>query len=272
MYISHSQSEASQSDLSSMRCVERSPRKRVRSSSFNASDESRTKAFRDRIKHTWDFQNMGYKGNTRGDYIHQPFTTLAEVLQMLPPSMPLDIEFSKSYSYPLNMKGSYQCFYYSEYPMLWEATDWYKIDLYVVEANLFVDTVLSCIFQYASNRSITLCSFSPEICILLALKQARYPILFGNDSGSYPTGDVRASNLQEAVHFANRWNIDGLALASEPLVMAPKLIGEIKDHGLVCVSYGDLNDSPENARVGVPFVLKHLVARILISRNLFWLD
>jgi glycerophosphoryl diester phosphodiesterase len=135
--------------------------------------------------------------------------------------------------------------------MLWEATDWYKMDLYAVEVNLFVDTILSCIFRYASNRPITLCSFSPEVCIILALKQARYPILFGNDSGNYPTGDVRASNLQEAVHFSNRWNLDGLALASEPLVMAPKLIGKIKSHNLVCVSYGELNDDPQKAKVCV---------------------
>jgi glycerophosphodiester phosphodiesterase len=99
MHISHSQSEGSHSDLSSADAVTRgvniSPRKRIRSSSFNVSDESRTKVFRDRIKHTWDFKNTGYKGNTRGDYIHQPFTTLVEVLQKLPPSMPLDIELSK---------------------------------------------------------------------------------------------------------------------------------------------------------------------------------
>lgn len=102
MHISHSQSEASHGDLlaidAMVRCAEKSPSKRVRSRSFNKSDESRTKAFRDRIKHTWDFQSTGYKGNTRGDYIHQPFTTLAEVLQRLPPSMPLDIELSKSYT------------------------------------------------------------------------------------------------------------------------------------------------------------------------------
>jgi len=133
--------------------------------------------------------------------------------------------------------------------MLWEATEWYKIDLYTIEANFFVDTILDCIFTYASDRPIMLCSFSPEICILLALKQARYPIIFGNDSGNFPTGDVRASNVQEAVRFAQRWNIDGLALGCEPLVMAPKLIGVIKNRSLVCLSYGDLNDDPENAKV-----------------------
>src|SRR6266487_43020 len=133
--------------------------------------------------------------------------------------------------------------------MLWEATDWYKIDLYAIEPNFFVETILTCIFTYATNRPIMLCSFSPEICILLSLKQARYPIIFGNDSGSYPTGDVRASNLQEAVHFCKRWNLDGMALASEPLVWAPGLIGVMKERGLVCASYGELNDDPENAKV-----------------------
>src|SRR5277367_3390417 len=102
MHISHSQSELPRNGLSSVDeavgCAERLPHSRVRSSSFNASDESLAKAFRDRIKHTWDFKNTGYKGNTRGDYIHQPFTTLVEVLQKLPSSMPLDIELSKPHT------------------------------------------------------------------------------------------------------------------------------------------------------------------------------
>ncbi|SRR6266536_2905334 len=99
MHSSHSQSEFLHNLLSVeelVDCAEVSTRKRIRSNSSNASDEVRMKAFREKIKHTWDFKNTGYKGNTRGDFIHQPFTTLKEVLQKLPPSMPLDIELSKS--------------------------------------------------------------------------------------------------------------------------------------------------------------------------------
>lgn len=48
------------------------------------------------MQHTLEFQLKGFKGNTRGDYIHEPFTTLAEMLGELPVSIAFDIELSKS--------------------------------------------------------------------------------------------------------------------------------------------------------------------------------
>jgi glycerophosphoryl diester phosphodiesterase len=135
--------------------------------------------------------------------------------------------------------------------MLFEAADDWKMDLYAIELNLFVDTILSRIFQQPSigARPMIFSSFSPEICILLSLKQSSYPVLFLNDSGNYPTGDIRASSLQEAVHFVKRWNLDGIVMASEPFVLAPRLIGLARNKGLVCASYGALNDDPRSAKV-----------------------
>jgi hypothetical protein len=60
-----------------------------------------------------------------------------------------------------------------------------------------------------------LSSFSPEVCILLSLKQDIFPMFFLNDYGDCPTGDVR---------FA-------------------------KDKGLVTASYRASNDEPECAKV-----------------------
>jgi glycerophosphodiester phosphodiesterase len=94
-----------------------------------------------------------------------------------------------------------------------------------------------------------LTSFSPELCILLAQKQNQYPVLFLNESNLFPTGDTRASNLQEAVHFARRWNLPGVVMSSEPFIMSPKLMAYVKDAGLVCVSFGFMNNDAENARV-----------------------
>jgi glycerophosphodiester phosphodiesterase len=54
-------------------------------------------------------------------------------------------------------------------------------------------------------------------------------------------------------------------LASEPLVMAPRLIGKIKSHNIVCVSYGNLNDDPQNSKVG-SFVFARLVLFRSLSR------
>ncbi|MCJ1345763.1 hypothetical protein MMC31_003972 [Peltigera leucophlebia] len=62
---------------------------------------------------------------------------------------------------------------------------------------------------------------NPEICILLARKQFCWPVVFGTDSGNWQPTDVRATNLQEAVTFAKKWELYGVALASEPFALTP---------------------------------------------------
>lgn len=138
-----------------------------------------------------------------------------------------------------------------EYPMHFEASHEWQSDTFPIEANLFVDTILATILAHPSctTRSILLSSFSPEICILLALKQDMFPVFFLNDSGNFPTGDVRASSLQEAVRFALRWGLDGIGMSSEPFVFAPRLVSVARARGLVTSSYGALNNEPESAQV-----------------------
>lgn len=132
--------------------------------------------------------------------------------------------------------------------MLWEAEDW-KVDLYGVELNLYTDKTLEQVYKYGGNRPILFTSFSPELCILTAHKQDTYPVMFLNESNLFPTGDVRASNLQEAIHFARHWGLSGIVMSSEPFVASPKLVRFVKDAGLMCTSFGMPNNDPENARV-----------------------
>lgn len=127
------------------------------------------------------------------------------------------------------------------------------MDLYGVEFNLYIDTILDLIYRYGGNRSILFTSFSPELCILAAHKQDTYPVMFLNESNLFPTGDVRASNLQEAIQFARHWNFPGVVMFSEPFVTSPKLVQFVKDAGLICLSFGALNNDPENARVCEPY-------------------
>lgn len=112
--------------------------------------------------------------------------------------------------------------------MFWEAEDW-KMDLYGVELNKFVDITLGKVYGLGKIRNIIFTSFSPELCILLAHKQNQYPVLFLNEANLFPTGDVRASNLQEAIHFARRWSLPEVVMSSKPFVMSPKLMTSVKD-------------------------------------------
>lgn len=117
--------------------------------------------------------------------------------------------------------------------------------------NTFIDVALEKIFQFGGSREIILSSFTPEVCILLALKQNKYPVMFITNAGKAPMNDMekRAESLQVAVRFAKYWRLAGVAFACETLLLAPRLIQYVKDQGLICASYGLLNNKPECAKV-----------------------
>ena len=46
------------------------------------------------MKHTRDFKIKGFKGNSRGNVIQAPFTTLEEMFKKLPESVGFNIEMS----------------------------------------------------------------------------------------------------------------------------------------------------------------------------------
>jgi glycerophosphodiester phosphodiesterase len=183
----------------------------------------------EKMKHTRDFKSKGYKANSR-QFIQAPFTTLQEMFEKLPESTGFNIEM--------------------KYPMLHESEE-HEMDTYAVELNSFVDTVLTKVYDLGKKRKIIFSSFNPDICLLLSFKQPSIPILFLTDAGSSPVGDIRASSLQEAIRFASRWNLLGVVSAAEPLCNSPRLVKVVKDQGLVCVSYGTLNNDPVKVQVSV---------------------
>lgn len=69
-------------------------RKRKRSRSVGGHFEAGAIQIRDRMKHTADFKNKGFKPNTRGDFIQDSFATLKELLSQVPEHVGFDIEIS----------------------------------------------------------------------------------------------------------------------------------------------------------------------------------
>lgn len=182
----------------------------------------------ERMKHTRDFKEKGYKANVRGSFIQAPFTTLEEMFVKLPENIGFNIEM--------------------KYPMLHESEE-HDMDAYAVELNSFVDTVLTKVYDLGKKRKMIFSSFNPDICLLLSFKQPSIPILFLTDAGICTVCDIRASSLQEAIRFASRWNLLGVVSAAEPLCNSPRLVKVVKDSGLVCVSYGSLNNDPAKVEV-----------------------
>lgn len=141
-----------------------------------------------------------------------------------------------------------------------------------IDINTFVDTALAKIEKLAGDRSIILSSFTPEVCILLSMKQSTYPVMFITNAGKVPMADrdLRAASLQMAMKFARNWNLDGLVLACETFLYCPRLIQFVRNAGLVCASYGLLNNDPVNARVSqISFVLwlRNYVTNCLLQKQ-----
>lgn len=49
----------------------------------------------ERMKHTRDYKKKGFKGNSRGDFIQEGFTTLEEMFKKLPEHIGFNIEMSE---------------------------------------------------------------------------------------------------------------------------------------------------------------------------------
>ncbi|KAJ5433155.1 uncharacterized protein N7458_012311 [Penicillium daleae] len=199
-----------------------SPRQRSMSVGYSDYDPAE---LTERIKHTRDYKKKGFKGNTRGEHIQAPFATLEELFKKVPNSVGFNIEL--------------------KYPMLHESEE-EEMDTYAVELNSFVDTVLTKVYDLGRGRDVLFSSFNPDICLLLSFKQPSIPVLFLTDAGASPVGDIRASSLQEAIRFASRWHLLGIVTQAEPLVLCPRLVRIVKESGLVCVSYGTLNNDGAN--------------------------
>lgn len=185
-----------------------------------------------RMKYTRDFKLRGFKANTRGHSIQAPFTTLEEVLKTLPKNVGFNIE--------------------CKYPMLDESQA-EDMDNLAIELNFWVDTVLKTVYDHAQGRDIIFSSFHPEICIMLSMKQPSIPVLFLTEAGTAPMMDVRATSLQEAIRLARRWDLLGIVSECTPLIRCPRLIRAVKDSGIVCVTYGAMNNDPSNARLQMKY-------------------
>ncbi|KAI0536682.1 Glycerophosphoryl diester phosphodiesterase family-domain-containing protein [Xylaria digitata] len=203
-----------------------------------------------RLMSTFNLHNFGFKGNVGSECIHGPFIKLRQLLVQIDPSVCFDIEL--------------------KYPMLFEARD-FEMDTFAMELNTYLDATLAVVYQYGGKRPIFFSSFSPELCILLATKQQLYPVLFLTESGYIPTRDIRAISFQEAVRFAKKWNLEGVVVRSQPIVASPRLVDLVKSSGLVCASWGDLNDDPEcvktQADVQLDVIITNRVGEVVRALN-----
>lgn len=234
------------------------PRQRQRTFSTGEESMLRSLQLKERLLYTVDFQNKGFKPNTRGHSIQDTLATLDELLVKLPEDIGFNIEMSmlNASSTALRRRHiTYTLTFKTEYPRLHEAVE-AGVAPVTIDINTFIDTALEKLQRLAGRRPIMLSSFTPEVCILLSLKQKAYPVLFITNAGKVPMADreLRAASLQMGVHFARRWHLDGIVLACETFLHCPRFIKFVQNAGLVCASYGLLNNDPTSSRVSCFFL------------------
>lgn len=88
--------------------------------------------------------------------LHEPFPTLESVLEIIDQHVGFNIEIK----WPMRLKdGSSEL----ENP---------------VELNVFLDIVLKTVLEFGKKRRIVFSCFHPDICVMIRLKQNKYPVLF----------------------------------------------------------------------------------------------
>ncbi|KAJ3258552.1 Glycerophosphocholine phosphodiesterase [Boothiomyces macroporosus] len=135
-----------------------------------------------------------------------------------------------------------------KYPNLEEAQD---ETLNNAEINTFCDEILKVVFRNAGKRKLYFSSFHPEMCLLLRMKQKKYPVFYLTVAGAQKYYDVRLNSLADAVQVALDFKLDGVVTYCGPLIDCPALIKKIQNLGLNILSYGGKNNNIEDARIQV---------------------
>ncbi|VVC38349.1 Carbohydrate-binding-like fold,Spaetzle,PLC-like phosphodiesterase, TIM beta/alpha-barrel [Cinara cedri] len=116
------------------------------------------------------------------------------------------------------------------------------------DMNLFVDIILKTTFENAGLRSIVYSCFHPDVCIMLKMKQNRYPVLFLTQGVTVrypPYADPRCHTIQTAVYHSSCHDLLGVNVHSEDLLRDQTQINMVKEAGLKLFCWGDENNCKE---------------------------
>jgi glycerophosphoryl diester phosphodiesterase len=180
--------------------------------------------------------------------LRDTFTTLADLLRRMPASVGFNAEI--------------------KYPTAEEAA---MLGLRPLERNAYVDRILDVVLGQggAGSRPLMFSSFDPDVCLLLARKQAAHPVFMLTEGGTAdpPFTDPRCNSLAAAVAFARGAGLFGIVTHAAPLLAAPSLIRLVQEEaGLVLCSYGRVNNDIEavllQQRAGIGAVIVDHVAHV----------
>jgi len=111
--------------------------------------------------------------------------------------------------------------------------------------NSFIDHILQVVFDHAGDREIIFSSFNADMCVLLRMKQPRYPVFFLTEGGVKHHPDPRCNSIQAAISFAKSARLMGIVSNCSPLIRCPEVIHAVKRSGLMLCTYGSQNNDAD---------------------------
>jgi len=150
-----------------------------------------------------------------------------------------------------------------KYPDTTELEQYYDIQ----QRNFYVDTILNCCFNFVGKRSCIISSFDPDICVMCARKQLRFPVFFLTTGGFDETHqDSRRNSVESAVTFAKSAKLLGIVCDSRPILENPVLITLCHQNSLLLFTYGSENNDPKKAKfqkkLGVDAIIADNIVKI----------
>lgn len=131
---------------------------------------------------------------------HQPFPTLADVLDAIDPSVGFNIEIKWNMEFH---DGSLE------------------MDRVNKNPNVYVDCILDVVLSKAADRRIIFSCFDPDICTMLRNKQNLYPVMFlsqGETEKYAKFHDPRCDTIRNAVFNATANELLGIVAHTEDLL------------------------------------------------------
>eukprot|EP01028_Stygiella_incarcerata_P009824 TRINITY_DN4807_c0_g1_i1.p1 TRINITY_DN4807_c0_g1~~TRINITY_DN4807_c0_g1_i1.p1 ORF type:complete len:805 (+),score=184.84 TRINITY_DN4807_c0_g1_i1:243-2417(+) len=156
----------------------------------------------------------------------EPCATLTETLS----AIPRDVSFMLEIKYPSPLAEI-------------------QMNIRHIDKNIYVDLILQAVFDHGEDRKIIFCSFNPDVCRLLKMKQFRYPVLFLSGAGfdfgedffdpDIDFDDYRCRTVEAAIFFARHADLDGVSLCARSILLRPDVVKMAKEWGLLCFSWGN---------------------------------
>ena len=152
-------------------------------------------------------------------------STFADLLTKLPSSLGFDIEMK----YPSPLKKN--------------------VTIPFADMNEYVDTVLDVMDEHGHGRKMFFSSFNPFICMMLKLKQKKWPVMqLFEMKKSYGGVDGLRKRIMTTAALHTHIGTEGFVLHAEDLVNIPNIVKALLDKDFLLNTFGDINNTEDGIK------------------------